>query len=82
MQVRQQGYALTQDELEIGLTAVAAPIFNSHNEVQAALCIGAPSSRITPKLEDLTTKVKETAEAISIAIGYDQKATNQHNVGS
>ncbi len=67
--VRQQGYAITQDELEVGLTAVAAPIFDLHHNIQAALCIGAPSSRIAPRFDEIIPKVQKTAQAISVAIG-------------
>lgn len=71
--VRAKGFAITKDELEIGLTAVSAPIFNHHGEVQAALCIGAPSSRIVPKLAELAQEVMKTAVSISHALGYRKK---------
>ncbi|MEM7118547.1 MAG: IclR family transcriptional regulator [Chloroflexota bacterium] len=71
--VRAKGFAVTKDELEIGLTAVSAPIFNHHGDIQAALCIGAPSSRIIPKLDKLAEEVMKTAVSISHALGYRKK---------
>lgn len=71
-QVREQGYATTINELELGLTAIAAPIFNHHREIQAALCIGGSSSRLPPqKLQDLSTLVMDYANQISHNIGAD-----------
>jgi IclR family transcriptional regulator, acetate operon repressor len=58
--IRQQGYGFTTEELELGLSAVAAPIRSAKNEVIAAVCISGPSYRITkeriPELGELTKK--------------------------
>ena len=40
--VREQGYAVAVDELEIGLTAVAAPIRNAHGDVVASMSVSGP----------------------------------------
>ncbi|MEM7334710.1 MAG: IclR family transcriptional regulator [Chloroflexota bacterium] len=70
--VRQQGYATTINELEVGLSAVAAPIFNLHGEVHAALCIGGPSSRISEEKRPLLAQtVMKYADEISLAMGYE-----------
>ena len=37
--VREQGYAVAVDELEIGLTALAAPIRNAHGDVIASISV-------------------------------------------
>ena len=41
-EVREQGYAVAVDELEVGLTAVAAPIRNAHGDVMASLSVSGP----------------------------------------
>ena len=46
-QVREQGYALAVDELEVGLTAAAAPIRNVHGDVVASMSVSGPTFRIT-----------------------------------
>src|SRR4051794_37897227 len=46
--VRAQGHALAVDELEVGLTAVAAPIRNAHGDVVASMSVSGPSFRLTP----------------------------------
>ncbi len=43
--VRQDGYAVSIEEREVGTSAVAAPVFNRSGTVVAALCISGPSSR-------------------------------------
>jgi len=45
--VRQQGYAVAQEELEEGLSAVAAPIMNYEGHVIAAISVSGPSFRLT-----------------------------------
>lgn len=77
--VREQGYATTINELELGLTAIAAPIFNHHSEVQAALCIGGSSSRLSgDALQSLSKQVIYYASQISHRIGFvDQRIRNK-----
>lgn len=45
--VRERGYAIADEEMEDGFTAVAAPIRNSHQEVIAAIVISGPTNRMT-----------------------------------
>lgn len=69
--VRERGYAITQNELEPGVMAVAAPIFNLHGEVIAALSVGGPSGRISAEiLHKIAIPLIETAQKISQQIGY------------
>lgn len=69
--VRQIGYAIGNEEYEIGLNAVAAPIRDYTTEVKAALAISGPSYRLEEALfEEIAQEVIETAQAISIELGY------------
>ena len=45
--VRERGYAVTDEELEPGLVAVAAPVFAGGETAVAALSVSAPASRLT-----------------------------------
>ncbi len=68
--VRQRGYATAVDELEIGICAVAAPIFNHHGDVLAAVSIGGPTSRInTKRIKDLGKLLVDTTSEISQLLG-------------
>ncbi|HUW16793.1 MAG TPA: IclR family transcriptional regulator [Actinomycetes bacterium] len=46
--IRRQGYAVSSDESEDGLTSVAAPVLTPDGQVVAALGIGLPTQRCTP----------------------------------
>jgi IclR family acetate operon transcriptional repressor len=69
--VRQQGYAVAQEELEVGLSAVAAPIWNHEGEVIAAVSVSGPSFRLSlEKIPELAELTKQTADEISHQLGY------------
>lgn len=72
IRVRQQGYALNDEELELGLRAVAAPIWDDHNQVVAAINITGSTRTISKErlVQELAAKVVETALQISQALGY------------
>lgn len=70
-QVLQCGYGLAVEELEPGLVAVAAPIFDHHNAVQAAISIECPDVRMDEdRLARFVELLKQTAAEISHALGY------------
>lgn len=71
-QVHQQGYALNDEELEIGLRAVAAPIWDHTNHVVAAINVTGSVRTISCQrmVEELAPRVCDTAVQISQALGY------------
>lgn len=69
--VRDVGYAVGHEEYEVGLNAVAAPIWNHNGHVIAALSASGPSYRLPAEsLEDVAKEVVRTAQAISADLGY------------
>lgn len=69
--IRQVGYAIGNEEYEIGLNAVAAPIRDYTNGVKAALAISGPSYRLrAEQFEEVAKEVIDTAQAISIELGF------------
>jgi IclR family pca regulon transcriptional regulator len=72
MQVRRQGYATNDEELEVGLRAVAAPIWDHNNQVVAAINASGSVRTISNKrlLSEIMPQVCHTAELISLALGY------------
>jgi len=62
--IRRRGYATTVDELEPGLTGVAAPV-RAHGRVVAALGISGPTSRLAGDLASTGTLVATHAAALS-----------------
>jgi IclR family KDG regulon transcriptional repressor len=70
-QVRQQGYALDEEEYELGLRCIGAPIRNAGGEVVAAISISGLATRfLDTGLQDLIPTVQRTAIAISRELGY------------
>ena len=69
--VRQNGYAINDEELAIGLRSVAAPIRDAGGKVVAAINISVPGSRISRQEmeEHLAPKVVDTARVISSSLG-------------
>jgi DNA-binding IclR family transcriptional regulator len=65
------GYAFTLEELEVGLNAVAAPVFAADGRVLAAVSVAGPAYRVTPqRLTELGEMTKDAGEAISRRLGY------------
>jgi DNA-binding IclR family transcriptional regulator len=65
-EIRAHGYATSVDELEVGLTAVAAPVLGAGDVAVAALSISGPTSRLTSeRIEGLAPLLKTEASALS-----------------
>jgi IclR family KDG regulon transcriptional repressor len=69
--VKAQGHAVDDEESEIGLRAIAAPIRNYAGEVVAAISIAGPVHRMTKKaLLSWLRELIEAAEAVSQRLGW------------
>lgn len=55
--IRQNGIAYDHEEREKNVNCIGAPIFGYFNEVVACLSISGPSSRFTPKNQQIWTKI-------------------------
>lgn len=67
--VRNEGYALDNEEREIGLFCIGAPILDKNNNAIAAISISGPTDRMKRgNVEDQIKKLKETAGNISKAL--------------
>lgn len=66
--IRAQGYAIDNEEREIGLFCIGAPIFNKHGKAIAAISVSGPKARITDsRFHEKVKLLKEAARHISIA---------------
>jgi IclR family transcriptional regulator, KDG regulon repressor len=71
--IRGRGYSVDNEEFELGICAVAAPIFNRRGDVIAAIGSPSPVSRMNPeRITEIAQAVKEAGQAISHRMGYDQ----------
>ena len=73
---RENGFARTFEELEVGLDAIAAPVFSADGDVVAAIDISGPAHRLQagggPDLVGLT---REAAADLSRRLGYRGRAS-------
>lgn len=70
-EVLEQGYSVVTDELEVGLTAVSAPIHNAHGDVIASISVSGPSFRFTDDKVDTARDLLVSAAAdISSRLGW------------
>lgn len=69
--VREEGYGYIVEELEVGMTAVAAPIYSAEGLVIASVAVSGPTFRLPDREIPATAKlVKAAAEEISRQIGF------------
>jgi DNA-binding IclR family transcriptional regulator len=73
-QVRAEGFATAADELEAGLTALAAPVHGPTGDVIAALSISGPTLRLTPaRVAELRPELIKQARALSARLGHGEE---------
>jgi DNA-binding IclR family transcriptional regulator len=70
-QIRHRGYAVTDEELEPCLVAVAAPVFHDGAAVAAALSVSGPASRLTSdRIADVAAQCVAQAVGLSEVLGH------------
>jgi DNA-binding IclR family transcriptional regulator len=70
-EVRRRGFATAMDELEAGLTAVAAPVRNAEGTVIASISASGPSFRIpADRISVLAAAVRRAADETSRRLGW------------
>jgi IclR family acetate operon transcriptional repressor len=81
--VRARGYAISDEELEPGLIAVAAPVREFDGGVVAALSVSAPVARMTrDRLAAAAGECVAAAAGLSAALGYRQRAGQTSGAGA
>ena len=72
---RARGYALADEELEIGLVAVGAPLLDFDGRVVAAISLAGPKTRLPDgRIAEIGLLVAAAARRISIHLGYAPEA--------
>lgn len=73
--IRQQGYVVTADDLDLGAVSIAAPIRDFTGEVIAAMSIAGPVSRFPDEVTRRYVKlILEATRRVSTALGYQPSA--------
>jgi IclR family transcriptional regulator, pca regulon regulatory protein len=68
--VREQGWSLVDQELEIGLASIAVPLRKAAGGLVGAINVGVPVVRMTADqmVDDILPRLLETADNISQAL--------------
>jgi DNA-binding IclR family transcriptional regulator len=70
--VKRQGYAVDDEETELGGRCVGAPLFNKEGRMVAAVSVIGPSTRMKKGLfRKLSVQVRKVAAQASAALGYE-----------
>ena len=68
-QIRRTGFSIDNEERELGLTCVAVPVFDRHNEVIAALSVSGPSQRMPrEKINTIQLTLRNEARNIQMRL--------------
>jgi len=71
--VRHQGWAMDNEECEIGARCIAAPIRDYSGKIIAALSTSGPVFRMTEeKMEQIKRKLTQAVKEISYLLGYEE----------
>jgi IclR family KDG regulon transcriptional repressor len=69
--IREQGYAVDQEEAVEGLRCVAGPVFDHTGHVIAAFSVAGPATRLTAaRIPEIASLVRETSQQISFRLGF------------
>lgn len=69
--IRKQGYAMDMEEREVGVSCIAAPIFDNKSSPVAAISISCPIYRLnTDKQERMISSIILASRNFSAALGY------------
>ncbi len=68
--IRKAGYAFSEEEIDVGVRAVAAPVFDHEGKIAAGLVVFGPTQRIDEqKKEKILKSILECSKKISKMIG-------------
>jgi DNA-binding IclR family transcriptional regulator len=80
---RARGYAVTDEELEPGLIAIAAPVYGYDGTVVAAVSVSAPTNRMTPdRAATAAERLMDEVSGLSAVLGYRQRAARNRKAGA
>jgi IclR family acetate operon transcriptional repressor len=71
--VRSRGFAVTQDELEIGLSGVAAPVFGPAATVVATVGVSGPTARLEDRVDHVGRLLMDQTEALSALLRHGNR---------
>ena len=80
--IRQNGFAVDNEELAADLRCVAAPLFDASGLVRYSLSVSGPATRLTPKrIGEVQVLLRETCRGICSQLGARLQAEKQLSKG-
>jgi len=81
--VQSQGYAIDDEESEIGLRCVGAAVHDAHGRPTFAISVSGPTYRMTPAMvPEIAQAVSETAKSLSRELGWQGAPTAEAALSS
>lgn len=73
-QIRERGFSFDDEERNMGMRCIAAPVFGVTGEAVAGISVSGPTSRVTvAAVESLSRPVMEAAQALTLSIGGEPR---------
>lgn len=70
-EVRERGWALAVDELDVGLTALAAPVRDTHGDIVASVSVSFPTFRFDrARLDELVPLVLDATDEVTSRLAH------------
>ncbi|MBA3430478.1 MAG: IclR family transcriptional regulator, partial [Actinobacteria bacterium] len=79
---RTQGWAFSDEEFEVGLIGIAAPVRDFRGRVTASLNVSAPKFRLKGRVEETALRTKSAADALTLEMGASSKPGSLASSGS
>lgn len=64
---RERGWAVADEEVEIGLTSIGVPVRGASHDIVAAVSVSGPTARLSARTDELAHRLQVGAEAIRAA---------------
>ncbi|MFZ6751341.1 IclR family transcriptional regulator [Undibacterium sp. Ren11W] len=70
--IRQQRYAVSENEIDHGIWGVSAPVFSANARLEASLSLMAPASRAQPRQQELIQMTLAAADRLSQQLSFQE----------
>ena len=75
-----RGYGISQGGFEAGISTIAAPVFDEHHKVAAAVSVTVPAQHVAPEaLDEYVAQVRQAATRLSQRISHSPPAVERRN---
>jgi IclR family acetate operon transcriptional repressor len=82
-QTRERGYAIDNEENEVGARCIGVPILDETGRPLAGLSVSGPAARIVDDaLGAMANRLWRTSREIAAALGHDEPTTSPHSMTS